>query len=359
MAEPILKKYPSIEQFRNVIRKVHDRARFSGLDEDGKAVFNPAVPLPVLTFRGTVKLHGTNAGVGFTFADPNTYWCQSRERIISPLDDNAGFAAHVYANREAFRATCDVVKRFALSDIDFSDCTGAVIYGEWCGGNIQKSVALNQIPKMFVVFGIKVFLADPGNDVDMHAWVPDAIVKELIPPNEDARIFNIWHFDTWSLDIDFNAPELVQNKLREITEAVELQCPVAKHFGVEGVGEGVVWKGVTEPYVGSDFMFKVKGEKHSASKVKTLAAVDIEKVNSIAACVDVIVTENRLQQGIEHLKLNNLDVSVQNLGPFLKWVAGDCAKEELDTIVGSGLEPKEVCKAVSNKARKWFFENYA
>ena len=41
---------------------------------------------------------------------------------------------------------------------------------------------------------------------------------------------------------------------------------------------------------------KVKGEKHSSSKVKKLASVDVEKLNSIKDFVDYAVTESRLEQ---------------------------------------------------------------
>ena len=56
MAEHI--KYPSIEQFRNVVRAVQNKARYYK-DEDGEAAFDMTKRLQ---FTGSVKLHGTNAG---------------------------------------------------------------------------------------------------------------------------------------------------------------------------------------------------------------------------------------------------------------------------------------------------------
>jgi hypothetical protein len=169
------------------------------------------------------------------------------------------------------------------------------------------------------------------------------------------RIFFINQFPTWELEIDFDYPELSSNKMIELTEEVEKECPVGKYFGVSGVGEGIVWKCHIEPYVGGDFMFKVKGEKHSVSKVKTLAAVDVEKVNSIKECVDKIITENRLNQGLDYLRTNHLEIIPQNLGIFIKWVTSDAIREELDTIVESGLIPKDVGSVASKVARDWFF----
>jgi len=75
-------KFPSIEQFRTVVSNVNRRYNFTGLDENGEAIYDPSLPKPVLTFKGTVKLHGTNAAVSFNA--PSGMWAQSRENIITP-----------------------------------------------------------------------------------------------------------------------------------------------------------------------------------------------------------------------------------------------------------------------------------
>ena len=80
------------------------------------------------------------------------------------------------------------------------------------------------------------------------------------------------------------------------------------------------------------------------------------KVNSVKECVEKIITENRLQQGLEHLRLNNLEYIPENIGTFIKWVTSDAIREELDTIVESGLTPKDVGGVASKVARDWFFK---
>ena len=55
-------KMPSIEQFRNVIQEVTHRARYRGEDEQNQPIYEDC-ELPTLTFRGSVKMHGTNAGI--------------------------------------------------------------------------------------------------------------------------------------------------------------------------------------------------------------------------------------------------------------------------------------------------------
>lgn len=338
-----MSKFPHIEQFRNVIRKVTDKTRYSGKDADGNAIFNN-VPLPTLRFTGTTKIHGTNAAVGVT--NDGIQWAQSRENIITPEKDNAGFATFAYKNKQFFSNLLEKI------EYDRAEYSGFIVYGEWCGKGIQKGVAVSELDKMFVVFNIKLIPIYEGGP---NRWLENDYVQELIGHNEYERIFNIFTFGKWEVDIDFNYPELTSNKLIELTEIVEAECPVGKYFGVSGVGEGIVWTCNTWPYVGGDFMFKVKGEKHSASKVKTLAAVDVEKVNSVKECVDKIITENRLNQGLDHLRMNHLEIIPQNLGVFIKWVTSDAIREELDTIIESGLIPKDIGAVASKVARDWFF----
>jgi hypothetical protein len=155
------------------------------------------------------------------------------------------------------------------------------------------------------------------------------------------------------MEIDFNYPELVQNKLGELTLAVEEECPVGKAFGFSGVGEGIVW---SCNYNGVVHRFKVKGEKHSSSKVKKLAEVDVEKINSIKEFVDYAVTESRFNQGIEKTFPNNEPIDVKKMGQLMKWIVDDIIKEEMDTMVQNKLEPKDVGKYISTKVREMFFK---
>ena len=124
-----MKKYPSIEQFRNVIKKVRLLHDFSGKDENGKPVYQHLSNYPTLKFHGTVKLHGTNSAV-VKYSDGHIEF-QSRERVLSLEGDNAGFMTAM-SNKNL---------DFLFDGIEFNDFIA--VYGEWCGGNIQKGVAIN------------------------------------------------------------------------------------------------------------------------------------------------------------------------------------------------------------------------
>ena len=58
MTKPTFVKFPSIEQYRNVVKNVKDRARYAGKDENGNVIFKNDVVYPTIKFMSTVKLHG-------------------------------------------------------------------------------------------------------------------------------------------------------------------------------------------------------------------------------------------------------------------------------------------------------------
>lgn len=350
--------FPSIEQYRNVIGNVEHITRYTGKNADGKATYDHSRELPKLKFTGTVKLHGTNSAIGY---DPSSgqYWVQSRNGIITATKDNAGFAK--FAEKDDVRAYITAT----LKDLSAKNGNNPIIaYGEWCGTGIQKGVAIAQLPKMFVVFGVKVrVVAETGTceegepePVTSNYWL-DADAIGLFHKKE-LNIWNVYQFKTWELEIDFNNPKASQNDLVSITNEVEKECPVGAHFGVKGVGEGVVWTtGPSGAY--PNLRFKVKGDEHSSSKVTTLAPVDTEKLEGISRFIEYAVTENRLNQGIEQVfTTKDMKPNVKQIADFLKWVTADVMKEEADTIKSNGLNDADVVKAVAAAARKWFLTNH-
>lgn len=338
-------KFPEIEALRNVIKSVEYRTWCVGKDDNGEPIFDETIPLPKLKYRGSVKLHGTNAGVIFQYNHEEGHYemyCQSRTNIITPQKDNNGFAAFAYTvEMERLLGVLPPVNLY--SDEEYPTIK---IYGEWCGSNIQKGVALNQLDKMFVIFGVKID----------NAWLPDIYLKEFKMP--EAKIYNILDYITYEIEIDFNNPKLAADKIGKLVDNVEKECPVGKAFGVSGIGEGIVFTCQTEGWGNSRFWFKAKGEKHSDTKrdKKNKVPVDTEKINKINELVEFLITEHRLLKGIDYLNENHLEITRKSTGPFVKWVYDDVIKEELDTIMGNGFEPKEVSKYISTHARNWFFK---
>lgn len=336
-------KYPSIGQFKNVIHEVKQNTRFAGI-QDGVPIYNND-PLPTLTFTGTTKVHGSCAGIAYS--KDGTLIPQSRERELSLLSDNYGFAAYVLKHQDFWRAVCSEI-------IDQDDDNDAVvIFGEWAGQGIQANVAVSQLPKRFYIFGIK-FVKEDRRDVwidykDLNKYVPECI-------NEEVNAYTISQFPMWSIDIDFDSPELVQNRLIELTEEVERECPVGKYFGISNTGEGIVWAHTSEF---GHYQFKTKGQKHANSKIKTLAPIDEEAYALAREFANTFVTESRLEQGIFVMKNEmQLEIDVKNLGAFIKWIVGDIMKEESNAMLQSDLNPKKVAQEISKLARNWFLRKF-
>lgn len=330
-------KFGSIEQFKNIVKQVRDSAKWN------------QTPLPTIKFYGSTKLHGTNFGIR---RDPDgTIHFQSREREITIESDNAGSAMFGERNIDLFKQTFDNV----LRNHPESEGKTILIFGEFCGGNIQKAVALNQLEKMFVVFNITIYENEVRQELT-RKQISDALVR-----SEEAKIFCAYDFQTWEIEIDFNNPVAYQNQLFEWTTAVGDCCPIAKALGAtpeNGVmtGEGIVYS--TENF---EYKFKVKDDRHvkGAHKVHTVKEVspaEIERINSVNEFVEKMVSESRLYQGIDKMKELGTPLENKSTGAYIKWVVSDTMKEEKDVIVESGFDVKELMPKVSEKAKNFWFK---
>lgn len=340
-------KFPSINQYRNAVKHVQTNTRYAGRDENDDPVYDHTIPLPTLTFRGTVKLHGTNAGIVFDM-DTGEIQYQSRERVLTLEQDNAGFMLYM----KQYEAHIHDIAYQVYEILGLGAPVSKVcIYGEWCGQGIQKGVAVSELPKMFVIFAVRVVYKD-----ETSHWMP---IGEFDVHYPEQRIFNIDTFPTYSVAIDFATPELSQNKMIEITEAVEAECPVGAYFGVKGIGEGVVWaQDVRFPETSGDW-FKVKGEKHSVTKVKKLSSVDVEAIQALNDFVESVVTEARLEWALDNmLREKLLPLEMSSMGDFIRLVYGDVMKEEMDTIIENQLDPKKLGGPIANKSRPWFIKKF-
>jgi len=339
---PELVKMPSIGQYNQVIKDIQHQAMYVGQDENDEAIYDRNAKMPTVVFYGSVKLHGTNASVCY---DGETLWSQSKGNVLDYVNgkDNAGWDAFVMANKEYFTEKLKTM-------YDTFNLEKVCVYGEWAGQGIQKGVGISEIEKTFFAFGIKF----KRHDEDDMRWAqqPSIVLKDL---SNGERIRSIFEFDTYYIEIPIDEAKMVQNKLIEITEKVEAECPVAKALGVSGIGEGVVWVGW---YKDTKHNFKIKGEKHANSKVKKLKPVDEAKEQAKIDFANYACPAWRLEQMYQETfdTLNGGKGDIKGTGAFLKAVVADVMKEELDKMTEAGLEPKEVNGMISKVARTWFME---
>lgn len=325
-----MRGFSSINQFRNVVRNVRGWAEATGN------------PVPTLTFHGTVKLHGSNGGIG---RGETGYYGQSKSRKCQPgKGDNFGIAGLVE------RVPDELLDQLFQTVID--QFHGGVdpgkrltIFGELIGKGVQKGTAISGLDRQFVIFQTCVGEGDTAVYTGNH---PDLRLPEF-------GIYNILEVPTYELKVDIAAPEDAMKEMERLTYEVEAECPWGKKFDISGVGEGIVWTCVERPD-DKDLWFKTKGPKHAASKTKTVVQVDPEKVKSIREWVDTHLTEYRLNQGLDYLQREGHDISRKSTGTYLKFVLSDLQREEGDSAEASELEWKDVNKAASQKAREFFFK---
>ena len=338
--------YPSIDQFRTTIKNIEHISRYIGQDENGQPIYNSAAELPTIIATATEKIHGTNAGV--CYSNPDGFWVQSRNNIITPESDTAGCAFAAYQNQDAW---LNIISDLAYQNNINLDTHIISVYYEWCGGNIQQNSAVSGLDKMAIIF--KYFKASPIEpDTEPSTWYDTSYTN-----SSHNNIYNINGFPSYDIEINFEHPLLLQNQMiKYVEDIIEPDSPVGKQFGINNnIGEGTV---VSFMYKDQLHQFKVKGEKHSKSKVKTLSPVDNEHLQLIQTTAQQVTPAWRLEQMCQQANdtLNGGTVAIQNIGTFLKLVKDDIIKEESDVIHNAGLEPKEIFSTVARIAKKWYQE---
>lgn len=329
-------KYHKIRQFRDVIKQVEHSARFQGLDEKGEPIYLH-VQLPKLTFKGTIKLHGTNAQICYNPNSIPSVKIGKRSSLIGLEQLNAHFEFNRFVQVTRQQEIINWLNTYEF----LSDNEQLCIYGEWAGQSIQKGVGISELPKSFYIFDACIY----NTETEETKWLD--VNTDFFYPGIKG-VYNIHNFDTYTRVIDFENPKSIQNELIELTSKVEEECPVAKALGKEGIGEGIVW---TSFYKGEKLIFKVKGEKHSSSKTKTLVEVDPVKLKNITDFVNRVCTESRVVQGMQETECDTRSKT----GDFLRWFANDVISEESSVLEENNLEWKDVVKQVSNRARLMMF----
>lgn len=307
-------------------------------------------------FANGVCVHNTNASV--CLSSSGEMWVQSRSNIITPENDNAGFAMFVEQHKDEFT---NILHR---ANIGCGSTTqDLVIFGEWCGGNIQKNVAICELPRMFVIFGIAIaynvetafktyYTREEVQKVCTSVSKPEGTI-----PTE-SKIYCIYDFPIFNMNINFENPHESVAILNQMTENVGTECPVGKAFGISGLGEGIVWRCTEYSYDDSGYFFKVKDERHSKSKVKTLANVDVERINNIKELADSLANSGRLEQMHQTVfnTLNGGETDITKIGEFIKVVMHDVLKEDLDILAASGFTTKDVSGFIAKNCKNFIME---
>ena len=332
-------KWTDVESFHNVRKRIDVMRDFGGT-------------APEITYRAKVKLHGTNGGV--LIKANGEVFAQSRSCVITPGEDNCGFAKWVEEHKEYFSS---------LAPLEEGKQT--VIFGEWAGKGIMKGTALNQLDeKIFAVFAVQIGYRDTPRLVTEPRYIVPLITSEKQPGN----MYVIpWLTDKKNKNcmvvVDFDDKESLQaavDTLNKWVEEIENEDPWLKSlFDVSGIGEGLVayprYNDATPPRGDiTAYIFKAKGEKHKVVKQKKAVQIDPTQVATMAEFADLVLTEARLEQAVTEACDGAYDV--KQMGNFMMWIGRDVKKECQAELEASNLEWKQVHKQVQGAARDWYLK---
>jgi len=356
-------KYNDIRDFKSATINLKKQLKYEGV-----------ITAPICEVTFTEKIHGTNAAV--CYSEPDGFWVQSRERILTIESDNAGCAFAAYSIKDVW---ISLLKELAIyHNIDLNNNIISLYY-EWSGGRIQQKSAVTGLSKRSIIFQhFKVSPLEPlydehneilRTDEQPSRWLPTIIAEEkvqgtigietrfLYAANEEHNIYNIMNYKVWYYRVDFNTPLLFNNTFNSLVSEIENESPIGKEMGVENnIGEGIVG---TFKYNDTLFKFKVKGEKHQNSKIKKLKVVDEAKEQAKNTLAEKVATAGRCEQawqyvfGIENEKA---EPSKKGLGDFMRWIHKDIMKECMDDYIEAEIAPKEINNRISQIARSWFEE---
>jgi hypothetical protein len=293
-------------------------------------------------YRGTVKLHGSNAGVRVP-RDGQIY-PQSRNRALALASDNFGFAAFAFAQEQAIQEIARLIKtRVGARDI--------TLFGEWIGPGVQKGVAIAQLPaRQWVLFAVA------ATEFAVPVFFDMCQIGQLSCP--EAGIYNVLDASHVTIPIDLSSPASctqAAEAINEHTQRIEDACPWAARFDLEGIGEGLVWTPVGG-YEDPGLCFKSKGQKHKAGggshDTSKPASPTAEQFASIDAFIAQYVDSARVAQGVAYLRELGKPIDMTSTGAFLQWITGDVLTE--GRAQAAALPVPQLRKAITAAAaRAW------
>lgn len=295
-------------------------------------------------------VHGSNVGICQRAAG-GPLEVQSRNFPLSDeYDTDFGTYAFVHARREAFlRLLAELRARFGVSG-DRS----LYVFGELAGGDVQTDgIGTEGLPLFFVLFSVAVGGAE---DMDLAACA-DVHVN-------DAGIYHAYQFGTYTETIvNANIAEAAP-RWQAAADEVGRDCPVARFFGRPpgSPGEGIVWVCRDEkqsPGDGKQLIIKMKARSFAPNvddlrAIQEAAAREPWTGERFAART---VTEERLRQGLAHLRESRKPLALTSTPDFVAWVVKDALEEE-----GGDILPEEVgdCKKVASRAAvEWYKKHLA
>ncbi|KAI4289923.1 MAG: hypothetical protein L6R35_000796 [Caloplaca aegaea] len=297
---------------------------------------------------GTVKLHGAHAD--WVVVNDDTIRVQSRNVLdLSSTRDNYGLFAFTSSLHIAIRRLRDKISsRYQQLNpgLTIDSAFPVIISGEWCGKGIQKGMALSKLEKHFVIISIRV------ND----EWVDDTEYADI--HDEANGIYNVSKAGRYRLDYDLDAPETSDVTIQNWVSDIEHLCPYGASRGVQGRGEGIVWKAAND-IDNPALWFKSKAMSHTISNSSKLPNAAVAPGNRQRAenFAMAVVTGPRLEQGWEFLKETGVIRDLAATSKFVAWITNDILVEEEKEMSQKDIPKCKLKPAIKAIAEVWYKEN--
>lgn len=331
-----------------------------------RLVSNGLLNTNLIHYVARIKLHGTNAAVGLRFENGEIVETiyQSRERIVTPDNDNASFAREMQTEQSLI----DDLNHFICLTLDNSDLidlpngktfSEVYIYGEWVGPRVQQKVALSKLLKrQFFVFQVVIdekVLSNYEMELLYDSMRYDIFCWENEDLTENGKVQHMHYLpQDFGIEIDFSNPTHSSKVINDYVDVIDKRCPLAASaFGLDGPGEGLVFA-PSEPELVKipELWFKVKGGTHQGKNtVKTV--LNERTPPEYKAYADEAITEARLMRGIDYLREMNYPLDKSSIGHYLSWTIKDI---KLEVPLSDDLNEKKINSLISNTARAWLIK---
>jgi len=315
--------FPKIPSLRNLIGSM---SREEGFESAG-----------MMTFVGRPKIHGTNAGI--TLTPSGQLLPQSRNRALTLGNDNMKFASWVKQNEEELGSTLYHGLLGPVLPLAWPQDESITVWGEWAGPGVQRGVAVSRLShRMFFPFAYKVG-------------------EEKLRPTrafEHELMHSVEFFGAETVRFNPATNEGLQeavDRIQELTDAYEAKCPVAAHFGIEGMGEGLVWWDHH-----NHWLFKSKGEKHQQVRKPLPTPPDPEEAGRALAFAERVVTPARMEGAYSWLKEMNHPLDQTSTGALIRYVLEDVRAECIEEFKEAQASWKLCGGQISRLVRQYFFE---
>lgn len=345
-----MNKLGKIYDFKTTINDM--RSYFDYVNESNKSDHSD---YPTLYCIGTTKVCGTQMAV---VESNHQRHYQSKNKIITVNDDNYDCAKFCEEHKYNFDSIFNKIYKNYGYDEDLTYCVFIEYFGKDISGH---NTAISNLDRKAMIFDVRIF--------DNQKKLLYSELDNIISCNYDCGpilsklyghdIFNTYMFKTYELMLDLQHPEETTEKINNILQSIENECPVGKFFNTIGICEGIVW---TTRVYDKLFMFKTKtrtylegdkSRKNKKSKEKLIVQYEPEVIEKIETFVNESITFDRIEQAKNLINKSEFN-DIRDLGKVIKFMINDILEEERLTITHNNFSKDLLCKYIAEQVKNLF-----